>query len=205
MVRHNIEQNTELWDELRQGRITASQAHTLFMKPTTEGYKDYVFKIAYEKLFGEPAPEKFNGNFETEEGHRKELLAKERYEELTFSKVHPGGFWELDEWVGCSPDGVVGEDGLVEIKSTITAKSYRKLVEGNFKAKTEHYEQCMFQMYVTGRKWVDLIYFPPTDKARIIINKIERDEGQMEKLHEAIESFKQAVEAQMETLKVYQQ
>lgn len=203
MKHHKIEQNTPEWDELRMGRITASQAHVLYMKESSETYKDYRFKLAYERVFKEPFPDKWNGNAATEAGHEREQAAIEAYENKTFYKVEKPGFFELNEYVGCSPDGLVDSDGLVEIKSIISGKVYRKKIDNGFKPEDPHKEQCMFQLLVTGRKWVDLVYYPPTTKAKIIINRIERDQSFLEDMEQRISSLNTDVMKQIEIIKQY--
>jgi hypothetical protein len=203
MKHHNIQQNTPEWDNLRLGKITASKAHVLYMKKDSKGYQQYRFKLAYERLIGEQMPEKWNGNNETEKGQMAEQYGIDQYEAKTFRKVHEPGFYELDEWVGCSPDGLVGKQGLIEIKALVVGNTFREKILTGFAIDIDQYEQCMFQLMVTGRKWVDLIYVPPTEKAKIQIQRIEKDEEYINDMWQRVEAFKQDVQEEMKMLKNY--
>lgn len=192
MTHHRIEQNTDQWLELRLGRITASKAHCLFMSPTTEGYKDYAFQVAYERIYRVPFPERWSGNAETEKGHEREREAIAEYQRQEFVKVEPGGFW-CDEKIGASPDGLIGENGLIEVKSIIVGKQFRKFVDDGKKPQTAHLEQCLFQLYVTNRQWCDLVYYPPIPEPKLIIHRIEQTDDEMNRFREAIEKFEKGV------------
>ena len=196
-----VEQNTETWFALRRGRITASNADVLYIeKSNSETYKNYAFKVAYERVFDEEFPDNFNGNAYTDAGSEREIYAKELYEKEQFRKVHEPGFFYIDDFVGASPDGILEPDGLIEVKSIISGKQYRKRIENNFEPDKSHYYQCLFQMYVTGRIWVDLVFYPPTPKANIVIRRIERNENEIEDLQQRIELFKSNVQEQIDLL-----
>jgi len=205
MKKHNIDQNSLEWDELRKGRITTSKFDVLYMKESTKGYKEYAQKIAYERMTNESFPGGFSGNSFTEEGHEREQTARELYEQMTFQKVHPGGFFELDKWVGSSPDGLIETDGLLEIKNIISGKVFMNLVNNSFKPTREQLNQCYGQMYVTERKHVDLmhIHIMQSGKSVVNIQRIERDEEIMKDLSGRIKTFKESVKEEMEVLKPY--
>lgn len=171
MIYHNIEQNTPEWEQLRLGRFTASSFKDLFMKETTQTYQDAIFRVAFERLTQE-SPENYT-NFYMERGHELEGEAREWYELETYNKVNNGGFFELNEWVGASPDGLVGSDGLVEIK----CPKYSTLI--NYLIKRElpsiYLHQVQGQMLVTGRLWCDFVAYHP--KLKPLVVTVKRDEA----------------------------
>ncbi len=116
----------------------------------------------------------------------------EKYELLTFNKVSNGGFVELNEWVGGSPDGFI-KPGLVECKCPKYSTQIDYLVE---KKLPKIYEkQVQGQLYVTGAKWCDFMCYHP--KLKPLIIRIERDEEMIkeiaDKLTESIEKTKQLI------------
>ena len=192
MIQHNVTQNSEQWDALRRGKFTASSFADLFASKSTAQYEKAIFKVAYERITGE-SPESFTNEY-MERGHEFEPLARDAYEVDTFNIVDDGGFFELNEWVGCSPDGLIGSDGLIEIKCPAYNTFIRYINAG--KLPSTYFYQVHGQMYVTGRKWVDFVAYHPPFKPFII--RIERDEAvcaQIEqKLNESIEEAKRIIE-----------
>jgi putative phage-type endonuclease len=169
MIFHNVEQNSLEWLELRKGKFTASTFKDLFMKETTQGYQDAIYKVAFERLTGE-SPESFTNDW-MQRGSELESEAREWYELETYNKVHNGGFFELSEYIGASPDGLIGIDGLIEIKcpkfSTQIDYLLKKEIPKNY------YYQIHGQLLVTDRKWCDFVAYHPKFKNLII--RIERD------------------------------
>ena len=172
---HDIEQGTEEWFELRKGKFTASAFNDLFMAKSTKGYEKAIYKVVFERLTDE-SPEDFTSDY-MERGKELESEARETYEMMTFRKVSNGGFVELSEWIGCSPDGWV-EDGLIEIKCLAFNTMINYLLE---KKLPKIYEkQVQGQLYVTGAKWCDFMCYHP--KLKPLIIRIERDESMIKEI-----------------------
>jgi hypothetical protein len=208
-----VEQNSDEWFENKIGKLSASGIDVLYAKnaESTKGYKMYLAQVAYERLTGEPFPKSFNGNAATEDGHDREMYGLKTYENETFLRVQPGGLWVKDDWVCCSPDGLVGKDGLVEDKSRYTHTFFDRLLDydgekyvAKFTPTRAEYNQCMMQLLVTERQWVDLVQTPP-DGFKPIIYRIKYDKEYINDMLERIERFKEHAKTTMETLKVYQQ
>ena len=180
MIWHDVKQNSEEWDALRRGKFTASSFSDLFMAKSTAGYKKAIRKVVYERLTGE-SPESFKSDY-MERGHEVESLAREQYEINSFNAVTDGGFFELDEWTGCSPDGLIGDDGLLEIKSPAYNTFIDYLLSG--KVPTEYTYQLQGQMYVTGRSWVDFVAYHPA--LPIIIIRVLPDPVIIEQIKTAL-------------------
>lgn len=176
MIWHHIEQNSEAWDKLRIGKFTASSFGDLFSGKSTLTYKKAINEVAFGILTGD-APENFTNQW-MERGHEIEPLAKSEYEMLTFNTVQPGGFFELNEFVGASPDGVIDEDGLLEIKCPAANTVIEYLLKKELPS--IYFWQVHGQMYVSGRKWVDFMAFH--HKLKPLIVRVKRDETVIKQL-----------------------
>lgn len=157
---HDVEQNTDEWLQLRAGKPTSSALGKVmanfgaaFGKPA----KDYAVSICIERMTGRPLSGGFS-NSHTERGHEQEPLAVLVYEDQTFSQVLNGGFFELDD-IGCSPDGLVADDGLIEIKSVIPSVHYANLSRQSYDPTYKW--QLYGNLKITGREWIDFISFCP--------------------------------------------
>lgn len=187
MIFHKIDQNTDEWLKLRSGKFTASAFKDLFSKSNTIAYEKAIYKPVFERLTGE-SPESFSNEW-MERGHELEDEARQAYELETFNKVSDGGFCELNEWVGASPDGFVDEDGLIEIKCPAYNTHMNYLLKQ--KLPSQYKWQVQGQMWVTGRKWCDFVSYHPN--LPILILRIERDEKMIKELEENLNnSIKEA-------------
>jgi putative phage-type endonuclease len=181
MIHHKIDQNTDEWLLLRQGKFTASSFSDLFATKTTAQYKKAIRKVVFERLTGE-SPESFKNEY-MQRGHELEVQAKEAYELYSFNTVQDAGFFELNEWTGASPDGLVGDDGQVEIKSPAYNTFIDYILSG--KVPTEYVPQIQGQLYVTGRKWCDFIAFHP--KLPLIVIRVYPDLVMIEQIKTALD------------------
>lgn len=169
------------------------------MAYSTKGYRRYVREKAFERLTGDTIKDKWNGNWATKQGHDREAEGILRYEEYMYYKVRNGGFWQVDEWVGGSPDGLVGDNGVVEVKSRTTEVFLENL---DFKPTRDEYNQAMGEIYVTDRDWVDLVYTPHA-RLKPIIYRIERNDGYIEDIKQRIEIMKGQILEDMDYLKTW--
>ena len=184
---HNILQNSDEWFQLRKGLFTASTFKDLFSAKTTKSYEKAIYKPVYERLTNE-SPESFSSEY-MERGHELEPLANDAYEMETFNSVENGGFFTLGEWIGASPDGLIGNDGLIEIKcpayNTMINYLLTKKLPSIYKL------QVHGQLYVTGREWCDFMAYHP--KLKPLIIRIDRDEVIIKEIeNKLLESIKLA-------------
>lgn len=177
---HNVDQNTEDWMALRLGKFTASTFSDLMQSPSTIGYQKAINRVVYERATGEQ-PESFSNDY-MDRGHELEPMAKDTYEMLTFNTVLNGGFFEFNEWVGASPDGVIGTDGIVEIKSPAFNTMIDYIIKNEL-PKT-YYWQVHGQLWVTGRKWCDFMAYHP--KLKPVVIRVERDETAIKTIEETL-------------------
>ncbi len=171
MIHHYVIQGSDELFALRRGKFTSSNFADLFMGKSTAGYKKAVLKPVYERLVNE-SPDDFKSAY-MQRGNELEPLAIEYYQQNTFTKVRPGGFFELDDWTGASPDGLIGKYGLLQVKCPAWNTMLGAL-SGDKKVLDEYEIQVQGELYVTGRKWSDLMFWHP--KLEPVIIRINSDE-----------------------------
>lgn len=174
---HNMEQGTPEWLEIRLGMPTASCADKLITparREPSKSMKPYAQELAGDKFAGYVVSS-WEGNQYTERGHEVEPEARSWYAMETDTPIQEVGFITHDTLeCGCSPDGLVGDDGLVEIKCLPKNHIKALLVYKNSgKPPSDYIPQIHFQLLVTDRAWVDLVYYSPALPSISI--RIERD------------------------------
>lgn len=155
---YDVEQNTDEWLALRAGKLTSSKLACVmasFGKPFGEPAKKYAVTIAIEQITGEPVKSSYS-NAHMERGHEQEPFARALYEDEMFCTVKNGGFFGSD-FIGCSPDGMVGDDGLIEVKSVIDSVHYENITRGGFDP--AYRWQLFGNVKFTGRKWIDFVSY----------------------------------------------
>lgn len=180
------EQNTPEWHAARLGVPTASNVATIMAKGSGGGAsktrRAYMYKLAGEIITGEPA-ESFS-NAHIERGHEHEPVARVNYQIITGNTVEEVGFVKTGTF-GASPDGFVGDDGLIEIKSKAPHLMVEIIATG--KRPVEHDKQCHAQMLATWRAWVDLVIYCPGFP--LLIFRITRDEDVIAEMTAEIDKF----------------
>lgn len=154
------EQGTDEWFNDRLGRVTASKIADVMMKPTTAGYQNYRAQLVCERLTGNPT-ETFS-SAAMQHGTDTEPQARAFYEMETGLDVEQVGFIPHPTlgMTGASPDGIVGIDGLVEIKCPQPATHIKTLGGANIGRK--YMLQMHWQMICTRRGWCDFVSFCPS-------------------------------------------
>lgn len=185
-------QGSPEWLAARCGKVTASKIADL-MARTKSGYgasrANYMAELICETLTGQPTESYMNAAMQR--GTEKEPDARAAYELATDADVvtvgfvpHPG----IAE-AGCSPDGLVGEYGLVEIKAPDTATHIETLLSGAVADK--YVKQMQFQMACTGRLWCDFVSFDDRlpGSMRLFIKRVERDDKLIAEIENEIAAF----------------
>ena len=202
MIFHDILQNTDEWHELRLGKATASKFGVFMANADKNKFgdpaKQYALQIALEIATGKKAEYSFT-NGHMERGIEQEPVARMLYEEENFVDVGNGGFFDLGDY-GDSPDGLVGTDGIIEIKSVIASTHYATLLRGSFDPSYKW--QLIGHLDCTGRDWVDFVSYCsdfPDDK-QLIVHRLTKDQcaDDIAKLKERRDEFLELVR---ETLK----
>lgn len=193
---HDVDQNSDEWFELRGGRLTSSKLGTImanFGKAFGEPAKKYAVNVAIEQITGEAISSSFT-NEHMERGHEQEPIARAAYEEYFFCDVTNGGFFDLG-FVGCSPDGLVGDTGLIEIKSVIGSVHYANIKRGA--ADPAYKWQCIGNLKFTGRDWIDFVSYSadfPEDKQLFVVRMHKKDlQQEFEMIAQRIEQFEKLV------------
>ena len=164
-------QRSDEWFLARRGRFTASSVKNILMAPSTKGYQDEVKRVVFERITG-LSPDSFESEWMTR-GKEMESEAINHYQATTFNVVEPCGFFTYEEWMGASPDGLIGEDGLIEVKCPKYSTMIDYLLSG--KVPKDYYAQIQMQLLCTGRKWCDFVAYHPG--LRLLIISVERDEA----------------------------
>jgi putative phage-type endonuclease len=187
-----IIQGSDEWKALRLGKVTASRVADVVAK-TKSGYSagraNYAAQLIAERLTGTVAESYTNAAMqhgtETEPEAR---AAYEFYQGVTVEEVafvpHP----KIDQ-AGCSPDGLVGGDGLVEIKCPNTATHLETLLGQAVPSKYD--SQMQFQMACTGRSYCDFVSYDPRmpENMRLFIKRVPRDDTRIKELESEIAGF----------------
>lgn len=154
----DVNQNTDEWFAMRAGKLTSSKLGVImanYGKSFGEPAKKYAIQIASEQIIQRAISGGYS-NDHMSRGHEQEPIARMLYERQMFCDVSNGGFFESD-FIGCSPDGLVYDDGVIEIKSVITGVHYanvkRQGVDPAYKW------QCIGNLKFTGRLWLDFISY----------------------------------------------
>lgn len=180
MLIHNCTQGTEEWLACRLGKLTASVAKTI--STAGKGLETLCLEKATEILTGKPNESYKNEAMEN--GNLLESEARAIYELETGANVAQVGFVEESEFIGVSPDGLVGDDGLIEIKCP-TNKTYTQyLLDG--KIKPEYYSQMQMQLFITERLWCDYVVYNPNFKKSITIQRVYPDKEEIKRIADGL-------------------
>jgi exodeoxyribonuclease (lambda-induced) len=146
---------------------------------------DYARDIARERVGGH-APSKFQ-NAAMRTGNEQEPIARAMYEGRTGHMVDEAGFYLSDDAVfGLSPDGLIDDDGVLEIKTMVSSDTlFTAVADGDISA---YMDQCLGYLWLLGRQWVDLVLWCP-DLQHMVIHSINRDEDAIEELETDILAF----------------
>lgn len=165
-----MEQRTQEWFKARAGRITASSVGAI-LGHAPYATRDDVMRRMVREYHG--APEEFEGNIATEYGTRNEAGALTEYIMETGNEVESVGFVTREDWAGCSPDGLIGEDGGLEIKCPFGLRKDEAPAFKTLKEQPHYYDQVQFSLWVTGRKWWDFYQWSPNGT---MLERVEVDE-----------------------------
>lgn len=184
-----IEQRTDEWFQQRLGKVTASRIADVMMKPTTAGYQNYRAQIVCERLTG-TLTESFT-SAAMQHGTDTETRARAMYEMETGLDVVEAGFVHHPSLAmsGASPDGLVGESGLVEIKCPQPAEHIRMLTGGNVQGK--YFLQMQWQMACTAREWCDFVSFSDAMpiEMQVFRVRVDREPEKIEEITAAVTQF----------------
>lgn len=199
-----MDQHSEEWWSARAGRVTASRIADVMAKTKTgwgAGRKNYMAELITERLTGQCAPGFSNAAMQW--GTEVEPQARDAYRFITLGSVEETGFHvhpDIDQ-SGASPDGLVGDDGLVEIKCPNTA-THLETLESE-KIADKYLLQMQWQMACTGRAWCDFMSFDPRlpDEMQAWIKRVPRDDERISEIESAVRDFLAELEDRVATLR----
>jgi len=199
-----IEQGTDAWFAQRVGNVTASRISdvmaTLKSGGESASRRNYRAQLIAERLTGSKS-ESFT-NAAMQWGTDNEPIARAMYEIQTGSDVEQVGYVTHPSIknTGASPDGLVGDDGLIEIKCPNTATHIDYLLAGVPAA--EYHNQMLWQMECTGRKWCDFVSYDPRmpEELQLFVVRFYRDDERLSEMRSGVVKFLQEVSETIEKL-----
>ena len=184
---YNFEQRPDEWYAIRRGKMSASNAETIIANG--KGLETYIYNLMAEYY---SSAEKENYiNADMQRGIDLEPEAKIEFQFYTGLDIKEVGCVELNEYILASPDGLIGDDGLIEIKCPNDSIYFKLLLSNNIKP--EYIAQMQMQMYVTDRQYCYFVSYNPNFEKSLYIKKINRDEEMIEKLKKGLERGTQLI------------
>jgi len=182
----DCEQGSDLWYQSRLAIPTASVFHTVLARGKGGGdsitRRKLMLKLIGESLTGQP--EESYQNAHMERGIAMEAEARELYALVSGLDPQPVGFLRRGR-AGASPDSLVGDDGVLEIKTKLPSLHLETYLSGKMPA--EHTAQVQGELWVSGREWCDFVSYWPA--LPIFITRVYRDEDYIAKLSAAVDEF----------------
>jgi hypothetical protein len=176
------EQNSPEWMKARSGLVTASAFKDVMAKGEGKTRRTYMLKLAGEIISGEPA-ESYS-NVHTERGHAMEDDARNFYSLIKDVEPERVGFI-VNGRKGCSPDSLIGDTGMLEVKTKLPHLLIEVLLKDEFPP--EHKAQCQGALWVAERDWIDIaIYWP---NMPLFVKRATRDEKYIANLSAEVDRF----------------
>ena len=200
----SIQQGTPEWHQMRLGKVTASRVADILARTKTgpsASRQNYLIELAIQRTTGIIQESYTNSSMEW--GVQNEGSARVSYEINTNNFVDQIAFIDHPsiKWFGCSPDGLVSDRGLLEIKCPNSATHWEY-----FKSKKppqKYFIQMQAQIAVTGRDWCDFVSFDPRmpDRSQLLIVRVDKDEAFIAEMEAEIKKFLDEVEVEVNLMK----
>lgn len=198
-----MKQGTQEWYAARLGKVTASRIRDVVAKIKTgeaAARRDYRIQLVTERLTGQKEASYTSPDMQW--GTDTEPMARAAYEAETGNLVAEVGMIDHPtiDMTGASPDGLVGAEGMLEIKCPKTATHLQTLMDG--KAPTQYIPQMQWQMACAGRQWVDFVSYDPRlpEQYQLFIVRVQRDNEIIANIEKEVVAFLQEVDATIEGL-----
>jgi putative phage-type endonuclease len=203
------EQQTPEWFADRLGKVTASRLADVMAKTKT-GYSatraNYMTQLVLERVTNTRAESYSNAAMQW--GNEQEPFARAAYEAHTGQMVEEVGFIQHPdiEYAGASPDGLVGDDGMVEIKcpsSSTALECWLIHAQGGNPVDAKYYAQMQWQMRCAERSWCDYVVFDPRmpAKAQLFVFRVQRNEDFLTMAEDEVITFLTEVDIKVQALK----
>jgi putative phage-type endonuclease len=197
-----MEQRSEEWFQARLGLVTASRVTDVLAKiksGESASRRNYKIQLVSERLTGERQETYINQAMQ--DGIDREQFARDRYVQQ-FGEVEEVGFVKHPTLeAGASPDGMVGDDGIIEIKCPMGSTHTETLMTQDIPSK--YVPQVQFQLLVTGRKWCDFVSYNPMfpEHLQVFVKRIEADPVYQKELESEVKQFLEEVDTIINKLK----
>ncbi len=199
----DMDQGSLAWFQVRMGCATASEFATIMTKGRKAGEPSKVRRTYLLRLAGELLTGEHQDSYESEAMLRGKLMedearayyamrSKEDVSQVGFARIALGG-----GFAGASPDSVVGERGLLEVKTRAPHHHLAVLLDGVLPE--EHRAQVQGQLWITGRDWCDYLSYWP--KLRPLMVRVPRDDACIELLSREVETFLQELAATVQSVR----
>lgn len=201
-ILNNLGSGAMLLNDLDVGVAITHKVSEMNLPPKDFGdvAHKYALQIALERINGRPTEFGFR-NDDMERGHEQEPIARMLYEETHFVDVRNGGFFDCGE-TGDSPDGLINNDGVIEIKSVIASTHYATLQRGGFDP--AYRWQLVGHLDCTGRDWVDFASYCADFPAhnQLLVYRMHRGDvaAELDRLRSRREMFLELVRATLVTI-----
>lgn len=153
-----MKQRSKEWFDARRGRITGSNVGAALGINPYKTPEDLIRQMVREYHGADP---EFVSNVATEHGTFHEDGAQAEYEMETGNKVQECGFFAYEDWLGASPDGLVGEEGLIEIKCPFGKRKDEKPKFKTLEEQPHYHAQIQVELICTNRDWCDFYQWAP--------------------------------------------
>jgi len=192
MKHYKIQQGGAEWHQRRLGIPTSSRFPRIITRkkrqPSSQA-EDFMFTLLGERMTGEPAD--LFQNYAMQRGQELEDDAFRAYED-EHGPTEPGGFFVTDQdHIGCSPDRLVGAEGLLEIKCPLPGTMVRAAILGD--AAEDHMTQIQGQLWLTERQWVDVFHFH--ECLILPARRFYRDDNFIRELSAIVTAFSEVLES----------
>lgn len=199
------EPNREDWHQKRLGKLTASRFEDMMQKGTKGNrFGNAAMKYVYEKVAELLTNSPHTVTSQAMEwGTDTEAEAIEKYMEATGNDVTPSDFIDYGSFAGGTPDGLVGEDGIIEVKCPFNPANHCETIITN-EVPEKYYMQIQGNLMVTGREWCDYISYDPRVQEKtlqIFIKRVPRDQETIDLISERIEEVSKLVQELYNKLK----
>ena len=198
-------QNDDTWLDLRIGKTTGSSIGKVmanYGKAFGEPAKKLAVNIAVERVTGKRVEKDDYKNSHMDRGHIQEPIARMKYEDTYFVDVGNGGFYDNGK-TGCSPDGRVGENGLIEIKCVIPTVHYATIKRGGYDPTYKW--QYFFNIRESGADWLDFISYCSgyPEHNNLYVYRIHKEDiqAELEQIQIRLKEFELVVEDIMEEIR----
>lgn len=198
MIIHECDQRTEEWHALRLGRITGTGFSKVLAKGQGKTRKSYMLQLAAERLTGESEDSYINEDMKR--GMELEDEAFEFYEGVNLTPVQKVGFVERDEWIGVSPDGLIGDDGLLELKCPRSTTHLTNIMDNRMPP--TYKAQVQGQIWVCEKEWCDFTSYDPRVKDKKMFTfRVFRDDNYLDNLEKECYTFVNELKEMIERIK----